>query len=242
MKKFLILALVLPIFMYSQESTSPILSLYQFTLKEGHQKQFYEGMEQWKKCYIDNGGKQEWNVWSRLQGKGSTVGISFFMDSWAEMDEDSEPQVSEKCNPVVYDKIMPNIESSETSMSRVIPGLSRETPTNHPILWVTYFDVENDSEFRSVIKDVNSVYKKHNPDGLGTWFNVIGGEGANYFVVSTFENFAALDKDRDGPWDYYAKEHGEAKMNQARDKFRNSLDRMWSYMYRRNNELSHSGN
>ncbi|WP_228850905.1 hypothetical protein [Aegicerativicinus sediminis] len=242
MKKFLVLALILPILMFSQEEDGPILTVYQFTIKEGHQKKFYDGMEKWKKCYVDNGGKNEWNVWNRLQGKGNAVGISFFNDNWAAFDENSEPQISEKCDPIVFAEIMPAIESSETTISRLLPRWTRETPTNHPVLWITYFDVDNGADFRSVVNDVNSVYRKHAKDRMGTWFNVIGGEGPDYFVVSTFENFAAMDEDNDGPWDFYAKEHGEAKMNEMRNKFRNSLEKSWSYIYRRNDNLSHNNN
>ncbi len=29
-----------------------------------------EGVKSWKKCYIDNEGKDKWNMWKRMQGEG----------------------------------------------------------------------------------------------------------------------------------------------------------------------------
>ena len=68
MKKLFYLLLLCPILMLSQENESFLLNLSEITLKPGHEAQFIEGVKAYKKCYNDNEGKENWNMWRRMQG------------------------------------------------------------------------------------------------------------------------------------------------------------------------------
>ena len=41
-----------------------------------------------------------------------------------------------------------------------------------------------------------------------------------------------MDVDRDGPWTTYEKANGKAKTDALRGKFRASVSKDWSYLYR----------
>jgi hypothetical protein len=40
-----------------------ILSMTEFTVKIGHEKQFEEGIKAWKACYLENKGEWTWSMW-----------------------------------------------------------------------------------------------------------------------------------------------------------------------------------
>jgi hypothetical protein len=65
-------------------------------------------------------------------------------------------------------------------------------------------------------------------------------QAADHFVVTPFENFAALEQERDGVWEVVAKVHGEEESERLRSGFMDSLDTSWSYIFRRDSELSHN--
>ena len=89
MRKLLYLLLILPMIAVSQENESFLLNLSEITVKPGHDAQFLEGVKSWKKCYVDSEGKDKWNMWRRVQGKGSVYTLTSTMANWAEMDDES---------------------------------------------------------------------------------------------------------------------------------------------------------
>ncbi len=76
----------------------------------------------------------------------------------------------------------------------------------------------------------------------GYWYDVQGREadGADYFSVVPFENFAALDESRASVWEVVAKVRGEAESERLRADFRTALDSSWSHLWRRFPDLSHN--
>ena len=229
--------LMLPSSSQAQEDESSIMTSTRFTIKFGHNSNFTEGVKMWNKCYKDNKGTETWNVWSRLQGEGNVYVMTSRLENWAGMDK-SDP-AGKACRSIAQDFIIPHIKSSEYNTNRTMPKYSRKTALEDmTLVWVTSFKVNNGSTFNEVVKDVTSTISKKEGDSRGYWYSVMGGEGANYFVSSPYKNFADLDTDTENVWKVYESVHGKSKTKETRDKFRASVDDMWSYVYTLEQDLS----
>ena len=240
MRKLLVVVMLLPLFMWGQEEKGPLMHIMEFTIKEGHQKDFMSGLKDWKSCYLENGGEESWSVWSRMMGDGSVVSITFWSDNWAQLDEEDDPKISENCDPLVYDQLMPHVEKLNRMITRMKPGWSNSEPGDGPIVVANFFEVDDYGSFEEVVSEVTETLRDENGNPRGTWFSVMSGkEGPDYFVTERYDNFAGLDADRDGVWKTYADAHGESKMKEMREKFRNALGDGYMNMYRLNKELSH---
>jgi hypothetical protein len=241
MRKLLFLMLLLPIMALSQTNESILLDMTELTVKFGHNEQFVEGMKVYKKCYTDNGGTNKWNTWHRVQGEGSVYVLTSTMAKWAEMDEDRD-DAGKKCWINVVNLIRPHLKSVGYNIARSMPNLSRTTPMPETTTMVYVFNVKtsNDLAFREVIGELSSAIKKAEGDSRGTWYASQGGtpERPNYFIGIPYDNFAAMDVERDGPWIVYEKANGKAKTEALRAKYRASVSSDWSYMYTLNKELS----
>jgi hypothetical protein len=240
MRKLLYLMLLLPLVVVSQENESFLLNLSEITVKTGHTSQFIEGVKSWKKCYMDNDGKDHWNMWHRVQGEGSVFTMTSTMAKWAEMDDDSNDTAGKECRTKVIDLIMPHVKSVNYNIARSMPKVSRTTPfpEDAKLVWVYNVKTSNSSNFMEAIKELSAAMKKAEGDTKATWYNVMGGEGADYFVAVPYKNFAELDVDSDGVWKVYEKANGKAKTDALKAKFRASVSSDWSYMYTLNKELS----
>jgi hypothetical protein len=229
--------IMLPTATQAQEDESFIMNLTEFTVKFGHNSVFTEGVKKWNKCYKENGGKDTWNVWHRLQGKGNVYVMASRMNKWAEMDE-SDP-AGKACRSIALDFITPHIESAEYNTARSIPEYSRKTALEGmSIVWVNSFKVKNSMVFNEIVKEVTSVIKSQEGDNRGYWYRQMAGEGVNYFVSTPFKDFADLDNDRDGVWAIFEKAKGKAKTKEIREKFSAVLENSQSYTYTLETDLS----
>ena len=241
MRKLLYLMLLLPFFMVAQENESFLLNMTLITVKHDHEAQFVEGVKAWKACYLENKGEDNWNVWRRVQGKGTVYGLTGVMAKWAEMDEDND-EAGKACRMTVINLIRPHIESIEYNIARSMPDISKKSPMSDEtsLVWVHYFKIKNSTLFMEVINETTAAIKKEEGDSRGTWYRLMGGspDVADYFVSIPFKNFADLDTDRDGVWKIHEKVNGQAKTDATRNKMRDALSSEWSYMYTLNKELS----
>ena len=241
MRKLLILALLLPIIAISQTNESILLNMTELTVKFGHNEQFREGMKAYKKCYVDNGGTNKWNLWHRVQGEGSVYVLTSTMVKWAEMDEDRD-EAGQKCWINVVNLIRPHLQNVGYNIARSMPDFSRTTPMpeSTTMVWTYNVITSDGNSFTDALKELLGPVRKAEGDTRGTWYNVQGGssEVADYFVGIPYDNFAALDVDRDGVWTIYEKANGKTKTDALRTKFRASISKDWSYMYTLNKELS----
>lgn len=239
MRKLLCLILLLPFVVVSQENESFLLNLTELTVKYGHDDQFKEGVKSWKKCYQENEGKNKWNVWQRVQGEGSVYTITSTMPNWAEMDDNNDV-AGKECRMIGVNLIRPHIKSRNYNIARSMPLVSRSTPMpeDTKLVWVYNVKTSNSDSFKEAVKEINAAVKKAEGDSRAIWYNVQGGQGADYFVAVPYKNFADLDADRDGVWKIYEKANGKAKTDALKAKFRMSVSTDWSYMYSLNEELS----
>jgi len=239
MKKLLYLLFIIPYTMVAQMSESQILTMSEFTIKQGHNEQFRAGVKMWKECYEKNNGTESWNLWSRMQGEGTVYVLTGLVKNWAELDK--QDAASEPCNNIARDMIMPHIEKSSYHLASTMPELSNTTPKpDRTVVWVTYFRVKNSTVFNATIKEIGSAVKAVEGDVRGTWYSFIGGgeNDPDYFVSNSYKDFAEMDVKRDGVWKIMENKHGVKKAEQMRNDFRNSMDASWSYVYVLNKDLS----
>jgi hypothetical protein len=217
-----------------------ILSTTEFTIKNGHARQFEEGVKAWKSCYLENGGEWTWTMWKRQNGKGTVYVLSSFMANWAELDKTDE--AGKKCWQIAVDQIIPHVEITEDNFSRSIPEFSRTGQSEMGVIWVTFFQVENGIIFRETIKEISEIMVKAEGDKRGYWYSASGGspERPDFFVTTPYKNFAALDVERDGVWKMVENSKGEKATEEMQTRFRESVSDMWAYIYKMMDELSHN--
>ncbi len=217
-----------------------ILSITELTIKPGHDNQFREGVKAWKACYIENKGEWTWNMWHRKNGEGNVYILTSRMANWAEMDETNDD--GKNCRNLVRDLINPHIESSNDNFARFQPEYSKAYPNPDPVLWVTSWQVKDGMRFREIVKEVTAATAKAEGSSRGYWYSYMGGskDAADFFVATPFANFAALDVDRENVWNIYEKANGKEKRDQLQAEFRESIKESWSYLLKRDADLSHN--
>ena len=241
MRKLMYLLLLLPLVIVAQENDSYLLSMSEITVKQGQNEAFLQGVKAWKECYLENKGEDHWNMWHRMQGEGNVYVLTSTMANWAEFDNDNNDAASKDCRNIVLNLIMPNVESINYKVSRSIPDWSSgRLPEGTSLVWVTFFEVQNSTDFKATVSAIRDALKQSNDTRPGIWYASLGGDrnDADYFISSPFSKFADLDKDIDGVWKVYEKVHGKESADELRNKFRNSVVDIWSYIYTLNKELS----
>lgn len=220
---------------------------YMITMTEigvtmGHGAEFRAGMMAYKDCFEEQGGDEGWSVWWPVDGKLNSALIVSRMDNWAEMDEDNP--AADACWSIVREQVWPHMSSVERSFARRMPDWSGDA-SGYSVVRLHNFRVEDGSAFREVVGEIAGHMKAGEAEHMGTWYNVDGNQrwGADYFVVSHFDNFAAMDEDRKGANDFLVDAVGEEAAEAMWDKFGDSLAEMepyWTRTLRRDGELSYS--
>jgi hypothetical protein len=239
MKQLIMIVLMVPFLATAQNFEEALLSMSVITVKQGHNAQFTDGVSKWKECYNENEGTNKWNFWSRVQGAGNVYGLTGWMSNWAEMDQ--EDPAGEKCYMTAVNFIIPHIEKSEYSIASTLPDWSKKTmATDTKLVWVTYFRIKNRSMFNEVIKEITGTIRTTEGEPRGQWYTFEGGGemDPDYMVVSSYNGYAALDVDRDGPWSVYENVHGKKKTDELRTKYMAAVDSSWSYLWNMNEKLS----
>lgn len=222
------------------EPLGPLMSVTEFTIKPGHELQFQEGVKTWKECYVAAKGEWTWRVWQRQQGEGNVYVLVSDMQNWAEMDKDDP--VGKNCAALAISLINPHIEKATNHVTRLLPALSKTTPTTNELISVTFFELTQTHGylFLPAIQELSASIAKTEGGLRGYWYSWLtyGPESPNYHIVTPYENYAAMDVMRDGPWVVYEKEHGKEKRDALQASFRSSLKNTWVYQYKLNVEMS----
>ena len=239
MKKLLLLVMLIPMLALAQNDGSKLLNMSEITVKSGHESQFVAGVKMWKECYLENKGTDKFNVWRRVQGEGIMYVLTSSMDNWAEMDKKDE--AGKECRSKVIDFIMPHVEKVNYSIARTMPELSRSASgEGTKLVWVSFFRVENSTDFKEVIKEIGSALRAVEGAPRGTWYNFMGGgpDSPDYMISNPYKGYADLDITRDGVWKIYENKNGKKKTDDLRTKAIASVENSWSYLYSLNEELS----
>jgi hypothetical protein len=221
-----------------------ILSMTEFTIKNGHSTKFQEGVKAWKACYLENDGEWEWNVWYRSQGESNVYTLTSVMMNWAEMDEVDE--AGRACRDISRELINPHVEKAVVSHARHLPARSSSNPfsPDENVVRVTSFQVKNFPVFQEILAGMTDAMRRQEGNPRGHWYSVLGGgpESADYMLVMPFKGFAGMDVSMLPPWDVYEQVHGTRKRDQDRARFSDALVNSWSYLYRLVEDMSHSNN
>ncbi|WP_339610659.1 hypothetical protein [uncultured Planktosalinus sp.] len=222
----------------AQNNESILLSVSEITVKQGHNAQFMEGVKKWKECYLENDGKESWNIWRRVQGEGTVYIMASVMANWAEMD--IVDPVNKDCYTTVLNFIMPHVEKVNYNIARSMPEFSRDMPEDTKLVWVTFFKVNDGTAFREIISAVSSSIKAKEGITRGIWYDYMGGalDAADYMVSTPYSGFAQMDIKRDSPWKIYENAVGKKKADEMGKKWDAAVDAAWSHIYTLNTELS----
>ena len=240
MRKLCFLLLIIPFFLMGQDDdSSNIINVTHITVKMGHEAQFAEGVEKYKKCYADNKGEGTWNFWRRVQGSNSVYAVTDTMDNWAEMDDDND-EASNACRSLFPEVILPHMESMDYMITESMPDISKDSNESKDKVWVTYFRVNNSGDFMEVIKAVSGEVKKTEGDERAYWYAIVGGseESADFMVAWPFDKYGDMDKDMDSVWKIYENAHGKEATEALRTKFDAAVDSSWAYMYDKSDSMS----
>lgn len=222
------------------EPQGPLMSVTEFTVKPGHDLQFQEGVKAWKECYIAAKGEWTWRMWQRQQGEGNVYVLVSDMENWAEMDK-ADP-VSKNCAAIATSLINPHVEKATNHITQLLPALSKSTPTGNELISVIFFELTQSHGylFLPAIRELSASIAKAEGDSRGYWYSwvTMGPESPNYHIVIPYENYAAMDVIRDGPWEVYEKEHGKEKRDSLQAGFRSSLKNTWVYDFKLNLDMS----
>jgi hypothetical protein len=221
-----------------------LLSMTEFTIKNGHAAKFREGVKAWKACYLENNGDWEWNVWYRTQGESNVYTLTSVMANWAEMD--NEDKAGMACRDIARELIDPHVEKAVNSQARHLPAQSRSVPfsPDENVVNVVSFKANNISAFQEIMTNMTNAMRTVEGDVRSHWYRVFGGgpEAASYFLVTPFKGFSGLDQSMTPPWDVYEQAHGKRKRDQDQARFGEIVESSWAYLYRLVEDMSHSNN
>lgn len=222
----------------AQNNENALLTVSEITVKQGHNSQFMEGVKKWKECYLENKGEYTWNMWQRVQGEGTVYVMTGLMSNWADMDK--KDPVNKECYTTVLNFIMPHVEKVNFNIARTMPEFSRAFPEDTKLVWVTFFKVKNDTDFKEIIGAVSTAIKTKEGSTRGIWYSYAGGaiDAPDYMVSTPYKGFADLDISRDSPSKIYENAVGKKKADEMLAKWRVAVGDSWSYIFTLNSELS----
>lgn len=225
-----------------EEDESYILEMTEVGVKLGHTAKFREAVKPYNACIAENDSDAEWSAWRNVGGDGTTYHFVSTMANWAEMD--SSDEALERCWTEHMDGIMAHVDSVSTSFARPMADWSGDAE-GFDVVRLHQFRVEDGEAFREAVGAITSILKEAEHEHLGSWYDMIGNSSnePDYFVVSHYDNFAAMDKDRAGPYSVVSEHAGEARADELWAQFDDALRDDWEYfhlMLRRDAELSHS--
>lgn len=224
------------------EDESYILEMTEVGIKLGHTAKFREAVKPYNACIAENDSEAEWSAWRNVGGDGTTYHFVSTMANWAEMDEPN--QAGETCWPQHMENIMAHVDSISTSFARPMAAWSGGADDSD-VVRLHQFRVDDGSAFREAVGAITSIMKEAEHEHMGIWYDMIGNSSnePDYFVVSQFDNFAAMDEDRAGPYNVVKEHAGEERADELWGQFDDALRDDWEYftmLLRRDAELSHS--
>ena len=224
------------------EDESYILQITEVDIKLGHVSQFREALKPYHACLIENDDDASWSAWRNVGGDGTTYHFVSDMANWAEMDASDE--AAEACWSEHRENVFPHVASVSNSFARPMPDWSGDAE-DYSVVRLHQFRVDDGEQFREAVGAITSILKEAEHEHLGSWYDMIGNSSnePDYFVVSHYENFAAMDEERAGPYKVVSEYAGEERADELWQQFGDALQDDWEYfhdMLRRDTELSHS--
>ncbi len=224
-----------------ESEDSYMINILVLELKHGHGWKFGESMMAYKNCYAENDGEDSWSVWSAVDGAPNTMYIVSRMAMWSEMDETDA--ANRTCWQEHGEGLTSHVASANGRYWRHMADWSGDAE-GYSVVTLHNFRVAEGEDFEAVVGEVTGHMKEAEAEHMGTWYQAVGQQrwGADYFVVSHYENFAAMDEDRPGANSYLVDAVGEEAAEAVWDRFGESLADMepyWTQMLRRVDSMSY---
>lgn len=227
-------------FAQDDDEDGHILEITKVDVEIGHEMKFREAVKAYHECLAEHEYEGTWSTWSNVGGDGRSFHFVSTMDNWAEMDSSSE--AGKTCWSEHHDRLTSHVKSVSTRFARAEPGWSGNAE-GYSVVRLHQFRVDDNSEFRDAVGAITGILKEAEHEHLGNWYRMIGNDAnePNYFVVAHYENFAALDEDRTGPYDAVVEAAGEERADELWKQFGDSLhddNEYFTDLLRREKELS----
>ncbi|HKL52790.1 MAG TPA: hypothetical protein VJ902_02445 [Wenzhouxiangellaceae bacterium] len=200
------------------------LVIHHVHAKVGHIPEFRAGMEAYSNCLEENGAEDGYSVWRSFDGDRTGFHIVSRFGAWADFDEEDE--VSDGCwgNNEIRAGVFDHMASWETSYAEKLPAWSGDAE-EYTVVQLHNFRVDEGDDFRALVGEITGYMKAAEYEHQADWFNVMtsGYWDADYFAVTHFENFAALDEDRLGVTGVLREAVGEERAEQIWEDWGDSL-------------------
>jgi len=205
----------------AQESDNQMLSMTRIYLEPVSWGAFGAAMSEYIECYTENEGDQSWSAWRDVGNE--VVWIVSSMDGWAAMDEE-RGEASRACYPILEENMPAVVKKTKTEYARYLSDWS-DSAEDFDVVRLHQFMVEEGDEFREVVGKMTSMVKEAEDAPVGVWYSMIGVDAGevNYFQVSQYENFAAMDADRPSYNSVMVEELGEEGAEEMWDEMMDSL-------------------
>ena len=225
----------------AQDDGDYLLEITKVQVAPGHMDDFMAGVKAYRDCYAENNGKNGWSFWRQVDGDQMTVHAVSRLENWAELD--SMDEARDSCWQNHSDSFTQHTAAVQTTFARRKADWSG-TPGEFSVVELHNFRVDDGQEFQSAVSEITTVLKEAEYDHLGSWFDVIGGDGddASYFVVEYHTNFAAMDEDTTGVYETVKNAKGEAEAERMFEAFDDALrddHEYWRNTLRRVDSLSY---
>jgi hypothetical protein len=205
----------------AQESDDSVLSMTRIDLEPVSWMKFGQAMEEYIGCYSENGGEDSWSAWRDMEK--DVVWIVTSMDGWAEMDEERS-EANRACYSIIEENMGPLVRKIRTEYAQYLPDWSAEAE-GYDVVRLHQFVVEEGDEFEEIVGEMTSVVKDADYEHVGAWYEIIGNDAdeVGFFVVSHYDNFAAIDDDRQGYYGVMAEAIGEDETEAMWERFGDTL-------------------
>ncbi|MFO7582808.1 hypothetical protein [Guyparkeria sp.] len=225
-----------------EEDEGYILEITRVAVKMGHGAEFREALKPYHECLIEGEYDGSWSAWRNVDGNPNVYHFVSTMNNWAEMDTPNE--VGASCWSEHHKEITSHAESASISFARHLPAWSGDAE-DYTVVRLHQFRVDDGGLFGETVGAITSIMKEAEYEHLGDWYEVLGNDSnePDYFVVSQYANFAAMDEDRAGPYKVVSDAEGEERADELWEQFGDALRDDWEYsseLLQLDPELSHS--
>ncbi len=176
-----------------------MLTIHEVNARISHIPEFIAGMEAYADCLEENDSEGGFSVWRSSDGDRTGFSIVSRFDTWGEFDEDNEAADACWGNEEIRAGVFDHMSSWKTSYAEKMSAWSGNAE-NYTVVHLHNFRVSDGPDFRALVGEMMGYMAEAEYPYQPDWFNVMATDywAPDFFAVSHFENFAAMDQERAG--------------------------------------------